>query len=49
MNISGIQELQRLLMTAKQLEEKEKFYRDQLDSYHTYLSTCLANIAARNK
>lgn len=47
--ISRRMELQRLLVTAKQLEEKEKFYRDQLDSYHTYLSTCLANIAARNK
>ncbi|XP_066938179.1 ras GTPase-activating-like protein IQGAP1 isoform X2 [Macrobrachium rosenbergii] len=42
-------ELQRLLVTAKQLDEKEKFYKDQLESYQTYLKTCLANIAARNK
>ncbi|XP_045597721.1 ras GTPase-activating-like protein IQGAP1 [Procambarus clarkii] len=42
-------ELQRLLATAKQLEEKENFYKEQLDSYQTYLKTCLQNIAARNK
>ncbi|XP_064104019.1 ras GTPase-activating-like protein IQGAP2 [Macrobrachium nipponense] len=42
-------ELQRLLVTAKQLDEKERFYKDQLESYQTYLKTCLANIAARNK
>nr|XP_053647746.1 ras GTPase-activating-like protein IQGAP1 [Cherax quadricarinatus] len=42
-------ELQRLLITAKQLEDKEQFYKEQLDSYHTYLKTCLKNIAARNK
>ncbi|XP_042230712.1 ras GTPase-activating-like protein IQGAP3 [Homarus americanus] len=47
--ISRKMELQRLLGTAKQLEDKEKFYKEQLESYHTYLKTCLKNIAARNK
>ncbi|CAL4074100.1 unnamed protein product [Meganyctiphanes norvegica] len=42
-------ELQRHLLTARQLEEKEKFYKEQMQSYQTYLSTCLGNIAARNK
>ncbi|KAK8406021.1 hypothetical protein O3P69_007029 [Scylla paramamosain] len=47
--ISRKMELQRLLMTSNQLEEKETFYKDQLQSYQTYLKTCLSNIAARNK
>ncbi|KAK7073799.1 IQ motif-containing GTPase-activating protein 3, partial [Halocaridina rubra] len=42
-------DLERLLITANQLDEKEKFYQDQLDSYQMYLKTCLTNIAARNK
>lgn len=47
--ISRKTELQKLLLTARQLEEKEKFYKEQLQSYQTYLKTCLGNIAARNK
>ncbi|XP_071537174.1 ras GTPase-activating-like protein IQGAP1 isoform X2 [Panulirus ornatus] len=47
--ISRKMDLQRLLVTARQLEDKEKFYLEKLDSYHTYLKTCLSNIAARNK
>ncbi|KAG0713540.1 Ras GTPase-activating-like protein IQGAP2 [Chionoecetes opilio] len=46
--ISRKMELQRLLVTAKQLEDKEGFYKEQLQSYQTYLKTCLSNIAARN-
>ncbi|KAK3890832.1 hypothetical protein Pcinc_005237 [Petrolisthes cinctipes] len=38
-----------MVATAIQLEKKEGFYKEQLKSYHTYLKTCLANIAARNK
>ncbi|XP_050690760.1 ras GTPase-activating-like protein IQGAP1 isoform X2 [Eriocheir sinensis] len=47
--ISRRMELQRLLGTAKQLENKKAFYKEQLQSYQTYLKTCLSNIAARNK
>ncbi|KAK3863384.1 hypothetical protein Pcinc_030834 [Petrolisthes cinctipes] len=47
--ISRKTDVQKMVATAKQLEKKEGFYKEQLDSYHTYLKTCLANIAARNK
>ncbi|CAL4168350.1 unnamed protein product, partial [Meganyctiphanes norvegica] len=42
-------ELQKLLITAQQLEKKEKFYKEQQQSYQTYLKTCLNNMAMRNK
>ena len=38
------QELDRLLSTKCLLDEKTKFHEEQVNSYHTYLETCLKNL-----
>lgn len=38
------QELDRLLITKRLLDEKTKFHEEQVDSYQEYLETCLKNL-----
>ena len=43
------QEAQRLSATSAQLEAKEHFCAEQLNSYKTYLDTCLRNLTSRSQ